>query len=129
MATSHHNQAHYSNQDHDDEPSCPIPQVQDLSDWHQTRRTHDAGDDRDDGQQRVLRETTCNIGRQIRSQTAVEVIGKVYQPHTIFSLVQLRSKEVRWLFSPSICANQVLLRPRLSDGFSDSNTILLIFIF
>lgn len=82
IAASHHDQPHDGNHQHDDEPGDSIPQVQHLGDGHQARGAHDAGDDRNDGQQRMLGETAGDVGAQVGRQAAVEVVDEVHQPHT-----------------------------------------------
>ena len=94
VTSSHHDQTHNCNQNHDHESNSSIKQVQDFGDGHQACSTHNAGYHCYHREQRMLGKATRNISGEVCGETAVEIVDEIHQPHTIFALNRTFQKRV-----------------------------------
>lgn len=88
VASSHHDHANGSEKNHEQETLGTTPEIENLGQGNVDSSSHAAGNDLDNGNERVRLPLTAGVGNKSVIDLALEAIGEVDQPHAARELVQ-----------------------------------------
>jgi hypothetical protein len=83
VASSHKSHTKSSNQHHEEETLSTSPKIENLGQRNEDGGVHAAGDNTDNGNQRVRLPLADSVGLESPSNAGLESVGEVDEPHPV----------------------------------------------